>query len=87
MKELVSSLCETVMREGERFQSALPDTRGRNEAAGGTALSKAAVQAMLAQAQELRWEQKHVRQCFQHPTLTRTWGTHPLQESPQSCAP
>jgi hypothetical protein len=38
-------------------------------------MSKAAVQAMLAQAQaelELRWEQKQVRQCFLLPTLTGT---------------
>jgi len=73
MKEMVSSLCETVLKEGERFQSSLPDTRSRKEAAGG--MSKAAVQAMLAQAQaelELRWEQKQVRQCFLLPTLTGT---------------
>jgi hypothetical protein len=85
---MMSSLCETVRKEGQRLQSALPDTRGRNEAAGGTALSKAAVQAMLAQAQaelELRLEQKHVRQCVQHPTLTRTCGAHPLQVDSVVC--
>jgi hypothetical protein len=64
MKEMVTSLCDTVSKEGERFHTAVgrSETRSRKDAVAtgsGAAPSKAAVEAMLAEL-ELRWEQKQV---------------------------